>query len=330
MKINKHNNGNALLIAIIIMGILLTLSLAVSDMLITTLKDNRLLLEKTKAWYAAESGIENALFAVYNHKPGFEEQINHTTNNPPYSYSIQAASDRFPIIANTNSSSDDENQYATLRLNESVAIPLFAENAEVKRFHVDYYLNPRLNTNTRAENIDILRWKIFGIKRGEQLLEVLSEFVPMGMNGSEGDTAENPTCLGIDDNCYNAGSFYERQGDDTFIVHKADFLTNSGKLISDFLNQHDQNFLVLTNMVNTNIIGLPGQNEQTRRRIANIRYRVIAEDENDAKFTLPTIKITSDGFAGTTTNATKQSINLEIKREAFLPVFGYALYRTGP
>ena len=74
MENKKHTEGSSLLIAIIIMGVLMTLALGVNNLMIGTLRDGRILLEKTRAWYAAESGIERALNEIYSNQPGFETE----------------------------------------------------------------------------------------------------------------------------------------------------------------------------------------------------------------------------------------------------------------
>lgn len=320
IKIYKNKRGSALLVAVIVMGVLLTLSLGVSDLLIGTMRDSRILLEKTQAWYAAESGVEQALFSIYASPPGFEEDKELTDGGFHYSYKIAAKSDVIPVQQD-GVSTDSEDSYSILRFNESVAIPLFAgTSAEgaVRNFRVDYYLEPDLllNGGTAYQDLDILRWKIFGINaRGE--MEMMSDYFPM-MDGK--NVPNNPTCFSTNNpNCnWNGGKFYENTADGYVVADEY--------LISRFLNDHTKNFLALTNLTNADLVGSEQftLSPDDRRRIANIRYRVVEEDSGARAITLPTIKISSDGFLG----ETKQSIDLNIKREGFLPVFNFALYRA--
>ena len=60
MENKKHTEGSSLLIAIIIMGVLMTLALGVNNLMIGTLRDGRILLENARV-VRAESGIERAL-----------------------------------------------------------------------------------------------------------------------------------------------------------------------------------------------------------------------------------------------------------------------------
>ncbi len=324
MRANKNiskNEGSSLLIALIIMSILLTLSVGVSNLLMGTMRDGRLLIEKTKAWYAAESGIETAMLKIADNPPGFEEQkdteLDVSTN---YSYEIHATSSVVPKkeVYETPNESD---KYANLSLSQSVIIPLFVgdkpENT-VKKFRVDYYLAPELNLGGAHiyEDLDILRWKIFGIAPDGKM-EIINEFVPL----TGGNSASTPSCFGTGSSCpyWNASKFYQRMpSPDGFIEYNI----VSPYPITSFLETHKQNFLVLTNMINIDLIA--GAISKTdKKKIATIRYRVI-DDEGLAQLTLPEIKISADGKVGDTT----QSLDLSIKRDTFLPVFNYALYRT--
>lgn len=320
IKNQKSNTGSALLISLIVMGILMTLSLGVSSLLIGTLRDSRILMEKTRAWYAAESGMEQALFEIAQNPPGFEVEKRTLQDTPhaAYEYRIRATAAEIPAKASYEIQSD-EDRYNTLRLNESITIPLFKgaqQKDTVKKFRVDYYLSADATKQGGFvdNDMDILRWKIFGIA-ADGKMEVINEFLP----ANEGNSATSPTCLGTASNCYNGAKFYKRvlapDGSTEFhIVHPFP--------IETFLKEHTQNFLVLTNVVNVDLIAGP-LSASEKQKIANIRYRVV-EEEGVPRLTLPNILIASDGFAG----ETKQSLDLEVKREQFLPVFNFALYRT--
>lgn len=306
-----REQGSALLVALILMGILMTLSLGVSGLIMSTLKDSRFLLEKTKAWYAAETGLEHALAAVSQNAPGFEMQksANIADSNAEYEYRVRATASEIP----TKESYD---RFAILRLNESVTFPLFRgpdPDDAVKNFRVEYYLAPdlKLRGGFVDEDLDILRWKIFGIA-ADGAMEVMNEFLPMQAGKN---SAESPSCLGTESDCWNGAKFYERTPQGFNIVPHHPMVT--------FLEQHTQNFLVLTNMVNVDVIQAEALGTHEKKKIANIRYRVI-EGDGEPRLTLPSIKIESDGFSG----SAKQSLDLEVKRETFLPVFNYALYRT--
>ncbi len=72
------------------------------------------------------------------------------------------------------------------------------------------------------------------------------------------------------------------------------------------------------------MISGPGPNE--KKELSTIKYKLVQlpNSDSDKRITLPTIKVTADGFE----KNSKQSIDIEISRERSLPVFNYALYRT--
>lgn len=323
-KIQKNsrysNEGSALLIALIIMGVLMTLALGVSELMIGTIKDSRILLEKGQAWYAAESGLEKAMFEFYNSPPGFEteKEIELSGQNLKYNYKISAAAKQIPE-KEIYEIQLPEDSFDSLALNESITIPLFnGTKAEdmIKRFKVDYYFAPeiKLAGGFVDDDLDILRVKIFGIA-ADGVMEVISEFLP----ADKGNSSLSPTCFGTETGCYNVAKFYERA---TSQSGATEF--NKEFPIQTFLQNHTQNFLVLSNIANIDLIS-GSLSAADKKKIANIRYRVIEEDDDDIpRLTLPYIKISADGIA----NETKQSIDAQISREKTLPVFNYALYRT--
>ncbi|MBI4994247.1 hypothetical protein HZC21_01210 [Candidatus Peregrinibacteria bacterium] len=300
----------------------MTLALGISDLLIGTIRDNRILLEKGKAWYAAESGLEQAMFEFYNAPPGFEteKEIELNGQNLKYRYLISAAARQIPEKESYEIQLP-EDSFASLPLNESVTIPLFNGTKPedmVKRFRVDYYFAPeiKLAGGFVDDDLDILRVKIFGIA-ADGTMEVISEFLP----ADKGNSSLSPTCFGTESACYNAAKFYQRAAAQNGAT---EFNIIDKFHIEKFLQEHSQNFLVLNNIVNIDLIaGFLSSSD--KKKIANIRYRVIEKDDDGiSRLTLPYVKILADGFAG----ETKQSIAAEISREKTLPVFNYALYRT--
>ncbi|MEK7171948.1 MAG: hypothetical protein AAB739_03505 [Patescibacteria group bacterium] len=315
MENKKHTEGSSLLIAIIIMGVLMTLALGVNNLMIGTLRDGRILLEKTRAWYAAESGIERALNEIYSNQPGFEteKEIEVEGQNLKYQYRISALSSQIPVKEPFEIQLP-EDSFASLPLNASITIPI----DKVKHFSVDYYFAPeiKLAGGYVDDDLDILRVKIFGIA-SDGTMEVISEFLP----ADKGNSAMSPTCFGTESKCYNAAKFYERV---TSQSGMQEFNIAQNFPIERFLQEHTQNFLVLSNVANIDLIA-SSLSTADKKKIANIRYRIIERSEDGIPhMTLPYIKISSDGFS----NETKQSINAQIDREKTLPVFNYALYRT--
>ncbi|PIQ77814.1 hypothetical protein COV82_02565 [Candidatus Peregrinibacteria bacterium CG11_big_fil_rev_8_21_14_0_20_46_8] len=320
----NHRRGSALLIALITMSVLIFLSLGVSKLLLNALVDSRILLDTTAAFYAAESGIERGLLAISEKPPGFEDTQNLTlpqqgtlTPRAAYSYKISATDRNFPVRQQS------EQPYQILRLNESVTIPLFSGEApedQIEHFVVEFYFAPelaQLGGGLIQDDLDMLRWKIFGISPNDGSMEVVNEFVPV----DKGSSATTPTCIGTRDGCYNGAKFYQKRADG---VGGIVFDIINPYPISQFLRTHKQNFLVLTNFVNVDLIAPTASiSLNEKKSLSNIYYRIIVP-ENQPPLTLPHITLTADGKAG---NA-MQSLDIQVERKSFLPVFNYALYRT--
>src|SRR5262249_28738527 len=152
-----------------------------------TLRDSRLTVSKTQAWYNAESALESALNDIENNGPGFETQVakNNDDGSKKYQYKIKATASQIPDKESYEIQSQDDT-FALLHFNESVTIPLFRGQADadnVRHFRVDYFLTPDLALSNQFVNkdVDILRWKIFGIAKSGPTagkMEVLNEFIP--------------------------------------------------------------------------------------------------------------------------------------------------------
>lgn len=328
MTTKRPPPGSALLIALMLMSILMMLGLGVSNLVISQIKEGRLLIEKTKAWYAAEAGLEHAMLAVSSNPPGFEakEKKELADTGVGYEYQIRATASRIPAKESADVELEEET-YNILHHNETITIPLFRGTAEgdgVKKFHADYYFAPELKlaSGFLPDDLDILRWKIFGIAK-DGAMEVMSEFVPANKDSS----AVAPTCIGTEEKlskalqCYVFATFYVRQlgASGSPELHKSETYP-----IAKFLAEHRQNFLVLTNISNVDLIATKiGLTSDEKKKIANIYYRVV-EGENEPRLTLPYIEISVDGQAG----ETQQSLDIQVARDRVLPVFNYALYRT--
>jgi len=94
--------------------------------------------------------------------------------------------------------------------------------------------------------------------------------------------------------------------------------------IDNFIRVHNRNYLTLTNMVNTDIIGI---NPETTPQFANIYYRIVAKSAGEDR---PIVRefadIRSDGYSSN--GKIKQSVDVKLRLSSFLPVFNFSLYRT--
>lgn len=207
IQIIRNKRGTALLTAILVMGILITVSIAIANLIFRESRIINNLLASGKAYYSAESGIEIALYNINNSLPGWEP----TENGKSMAY---VAGDTFGEIKVRNTcqaypcfDKDEFNLtdvttkefYDALDLNESITIPLFIQNsdgtlADVKDFVVEYFIPFSLidHLNIKQENLsswDVLRWKLFGINEQHNVTESISDFTAASI--AEGGTDEN-------------------------------------------------------------------------------------------------------------------------------------------
>ena len=63
-RLTKDNRGNAILITILIMGVIITLTAGINALIIREIKENTAYINSGKAYYAAESAAESALLAI--------------------------------------------------------------------------------------------------------------------------------------------------------------------------------------------------------------------------------------------------------------------------
>lgn len=154
-KIRKQR-GSALLIAILVTGVLMILTLGLSDLVIREIRLNRNLVATGKAYFSAEAGIENALLDLHENFPGYQTngkvEYLGDKNNPDFHYSYEisnqadsipyfekdqliyvnaqgkivnaGSAQAMPVSAATLYSLHPEATYNALPLNGSVVIPL--------------------------------------------------------------------------------------------------------------------------------------------------------------------------------------------------------------
>lgn len=197
-KINKIRNGSALLVAMLVMGILLTLTLGLSTLVVREIRQTSDMVAAGQAFFAAEAGVENALYDLSENLPGYEpvEPVIYEDENLSYEYDINNKGDKYPYFPDDRPiftapdvavpksvlySDFPEKTYNVLPLNESVTIPLFTANPDgtvndIDEFLIQYYVNfdvdPDIDRiyiekngvqqSISLDDFDILRWKVFG------------------------------------------------------------------------------------------------------------------------------------------------------------------------
>lgn len=226
----KNRCGSALLVALLVMGVLIAVSLVLGSLIFRETRITKEFLDAGRAYYAAESGIEIALYGLNNQLPGWQPEVD--GDGDGYK-SIEVDGEKLTVgeyrLANRCNAypcfPDDEFDrttatnrefYDILDLNKSITIPLFVvkEQADgeivptpVTDFTVEFFapFNPKedlafdigFNKDLLA-GWDVLRWKVFGITRddvtggGPKVTETISDFTAMSMlNVSTIDPAGN-------------------------------------------------------------------------------------------------------------------------------------------
>jgi len=384
LTIRSMKDGSALLIAILVMGILLTITMGLSDLVIREIRQTGDVVAAGKAYFSAEAGVENALLDLHENLPGYETK-NPSDPNDTYiilkdvvtgldtRYQILNKADKVPyfdpgkpIFLGTNQvptnvdfvySDHPEATYSEIPLSESVVIPLYSAKEDgaaerVDSFLIEYYVNYQdINlslaglTNNDVRNLDVLRWKVFGkpdpdLGGDSSRTDAISDFFPSAYDAS----ANTPMCIGTDQSLSPTGAdqgciFPElEEGDwgaarecyatDSAVVTGA--LADIQKIctIQNFVQSHIQNYLVLTNVMNPDVL-FPGTNIETAeaKQRLKIFYRVVARSgEMEPKLVREAAAISADGFASD--GKVKQSIDVNINQSSFLPVFNFSLYHT--
>ncbi len=215
--------------------------------------------------------------------------------------------------------------------------------------------------NLDLQKFDVLRWKLYGKPDGyvgAQRTESIADFYP-GVNGND---ANNPVCIGTDSGltaldsnspekciipvlsvdspesgaadaplwsaareCYmtDAGSLVTGGAQ----IKKTSANSGAGCEMRDFILSHQENYLVLTNMVNPDIVGISNIKDPSQLARADIYYRVLAKRGADQpKLVKDYAEISSTGYAEG--DNISKTLNVNYKAPGFLPVFNFSLYKT--
>lgn len=217
----REVRGTALLVALLVMGVLIALSLALSSLIIGESRSTKQLIDAGRAYYAAESGIEQALYNLDTNLPGWEGKetnIGKAGEVAVFSYELKNKCNSYPCFDPDEydvASMLDYNFYDILDLNETLTIPLFTvdemgEIQVVEDFTVEFFVsfNPATDLIFDTGQIsgwDVLRWKVFALREtndGSFITESLHDFtaVSSAQNYNTGEqfvtNASNPSWLG--------------------------------------------------------------------------------------------------------------------------------------
>ncbi|MEK7126930.1 MAG: pilus assembly PilX N-terminal domain-containing protein, partial [Patescibacteria group bacterium] len=230
----KNRKGSALLTALLVMGILIAVSLALSSLIFREVRITRSFIDSGQAYYSAESGVEVALYGLNTQLPGwqFEDGGDYksfkvddgmkTVGEVNLKNSCKAYpcfdEDEFDVNGSNGKKPLLKEFYDVIDLNESINIPLFVvKNGEdgilaeipVKDFTVEFYseFNPtqhlKFNMGVGAflSGWDVLRWKVFGIRNEAPFVtESVSDFTALSaLNGSDATNSALPSWFGTVD-----------------------------------------------------------------------------------------------------------------------------------
>jgi hypothetical protein len=215
---------------------------------------------------------------------------------------------------------------------------------------------------------DVLRWKIYGqpkVDNGIQRTESIADFYP----GYTNNGPNSPVCIGTDgsignaDNCiYPSLSKRPPAAKDLnnpnldlndvtlWSAARECYQTDAGSMVTggalikgttqgdatgcsmrDFIDNHKENYLILTNMVNPNIVGIQNTHDPSQLARADIYYRVVARKAKLGESPVPKLvkdfaTISAQGYAAA--GQVVKSLEVQYKAPGFLPVFNFSLYKT--
>lgn len=248
--------------------------------------------------------------------------------------------------------------YRKLGVDETHVIPLFSaaggQTREVTDFLVEYYLRYNKSSdfdppfqNLPVKYFDVLRWKLYGQPKdgnGVQRTESIADFYP----GVDNNGPENPVCMGTDPSlravdgsdaesclmavkdaareCYLSDAGGAVTGN--VPIKAADDNGAGGCTMRDFVSNHKENYLILTNVVNPEVVGLANMKDPSQLPRADIYYRVLSrKGATEPKLVRDYAEIRSQGYAKN--GQVVRTLQTKYKAPEILPVFDFALYKTG-
>lgn len=220
-------------------------------------------------------------------------------------------------------------------------------------------------TGLPLNQFDVLRWKIYGQPKSGgdvQRTESIADFYP----GIENNGPNSPVCIGT----YSAiggadGCLYpslskappgvlppgtELNDVTLWSAARECYQTDAGVAVTggalikgttqgdaagcsmrDFIDNHKENYLILTNMVNPNIVGISNIHDPSQLARADIYYRVVARKAKPGEPKAPGLvkdfaDISAQGYAAA--GRVVKSLEVQYKAPGFLPVFNFSLYKT--
>jgi len=297
-----HHRASALLLSFFMMSMLVMVGLAVSILVIHDLRASRTELAGAQASYAAEGMTEIGLQLMKDNLPGYEPTSTGDLGVDMASLTVDALSTSGTMPCDGQNDADDG--WRKLSQNESIQIPLFAQTTaegaiqNVQNFYVEFYVDGSTPVT------DVLRWKILGMTiPPNSRTEAVSEYIPLvgGQNSSGNPSIFGPAAQATATG-YSSGKYYRAS------YPSVTFPTYS---IQTFLQGHEYNYLVLTNVVTT-----------STNNAIYFKYHGVDE--------LPVCEYTQlNSSAELTSEQVRQELVTLVKEGQNLPVFDFVIYHTG-
>ncbi|PKL37064.1 hypothetical protein CVV38_04230 [Candidatus Peregrinibacteria bacterium HGW-Peregrinibacteria-1] len=226
MKFNFcKKDGSALVVALLVMGVLMAISMILSVLILRETGLTRRMVDSGQAYYAAEAGVEEALYLLDRRLPGYEiDQKSVGVLPAGYVFSIKNQCNAYPCFDPQDydlSDVPEEKLYDFLELNETLTLPMFAVDVDdngnevvvpVENFTVEFFtkFNPATDLDIDVGMLsgwDVLRWKLFGMKEvdGRLVTNSIHDFTAVSslQNRSTGEEfssdAMSPSWFGTTD-----------------------------------------------------------------------------------------------------------------------------------
>ena len=381
MNFINNKKGSALLVSMLVMGVLVSTSLALSGLVLREIKIVKDTVNGGRSYFAAESALELALYKLNTELDGWETPAGgidvSLSGGVVGNYDIDNTCNAYPCFNNdydiVSRVPPLKEFYDVLELNKSITVPLFVSKdgviVPVRDFTVEFFaaFNPQKHLNVKADNLngwDVLRWKILGIKN--EKTESIGDFTALSVANlaDEGDSlltnAEIPSWFGSI-SCYKAdqsnrytnkircGFYYggntaKAVDDPTQVAkvfdgncdneHAREYYSYGGDEKMDtvfpcypikaFLQDHNLNYLTLTNLINPAVFK-PGLNKEA---LSKIYYRVELFGGDDGVTGNQTVREYADISASGISGKITKKLNVQKKRDSFMPVFNFSLYST--
>jgi hypothetical protein len=300
----KAHDASALLITFSMTSLLILVVMGVSAFVLEDLGVVRTVVAGKQAEYAAEGMSEYGLLLSKNELPGYEVELTDTSfsNGARASLTVSARDSQVPCTI------DGETGWSVLVPSESIQLPLFAQvgdrDADVNKvldFYVSFYVGDEKG-EAKLKSGEVLRWKILGMKR--DITEAISAFIPL----------DGVHLLPEDPSIFGSAIPHSRAVPEGYSTASYHALTGIQAVFHDsypirqFLEGHDFNYLVLTNLAGDG---------------SNIYYQLHAPG-SEAACTYVRLESSAQVDVG----EARQSIETVIREGENLPAFDFVLYQT--